>query len=354
MITTAELLRRLPKVQLHCHLEGTLRAPTFLELAERYGVSTVYRPSGSDQAAIVSAKRPEDVYVFADFPEFLFTFAAACRSLQAPADYVRLLAEYAQDAQTHSVSYAELFISPSVWQFFNPNLDLDETLQALWAQARRSEHDGGPAIRFIVDITRNFGPAPAMAIARRAVEWKEMGCIGIGLGGDEANFPPEMFEQAFRFARERGLHAVVHAGEAAGAHSVRAAVDVLHAERIGHGIRSLEDSGLIEHLIARRIPLEVCPTSNFRTGVVAAEAVHPLVELEEAGLTMVLDSDDPAMFRTDITAEYVFAEKMVGLDAVLRYAGNAVECSFADASTKAGLMAQFNQACAELLPLRRS
>ncbi|MDQ6930416.1 MAG: adenosine deaminase [Candidatus Eremiobacteraeota bacterium] len=353
-MTTGELLRRLPKVQLHCHLEGTLQGPTFLELAQRYGVSTAYRPRGSDESAIATPKSVDDVYAFADFGEFLFTFAAACRSLQVPADYERLLREYSIDAQTHNVGYAELFISPSVWRFFNPQLDLAETVRVLSRAAEVRAREGGPVIRFIVDLTRNFGPGPAMETARLAVDCMDFGCVGIGLGGDEANFPPELFADAFAYARGQGLHSVVHAGEAAGAQSVRAALDVLHAERIGHGIRALEDPKLIALIVERGIPLEVCPTSNLRTGVVASEAAHPLAELDRAGVKIVLDSDDPAMFRTDITAEYEVAERLVGLDAVLRFARNSIECSFAPEARRASLTAQFERACAELLPARRS
>lgn len=353
-MTTVELLRKLPKVQLHCHLEGTLQAQTFLDLTKRYGVPTTYRPRSSDENAVTAPKSVEDVYAFADFGEFLFTFAAACRSLQAPGDYERLLREYSIDAQAHNVGYAEVFVSPSVWRYFNPQLDLKETLRVLWQAAEERARDGGPVIRYIVDLTRNFGLESAMETARLAADCMDFGCVGIGLGGDEANFPPELFADAFAYARERGLHAVVHAGEAAGAPSVRAAIDILRAERIGHGIRALEDPALIELIVERGIPLEVCPTSNLLTGVVASEAAHPLAELDRAGVKVVLDSDDPAMFRTDITAEYAIAERLVGLDAVMRFARNSIACSFAPEARKASLTAQFEQACAELLPARRS
>jgi len=353
-MSTLEVLRKLPKVQLHCHLEGTLRAPTFLELAARYGVSTVYRPHGADEGGTTTPKGVDDVYAFKNFGEFLFTFAAACRSLQTPADYVRLLREYSEDAQAQNVMYAELFVSPSVWRFFNPALDIEETFAHMYAAAADRQGDGGPVIRFIVDLTRNFGPEAALQTARLAARLGRHGCVGIGLGGDEANFPPKLFADAFTYARKKGLHTVVHAGEAAGPESVHDAIDVLGAQRIGHGIRSLEDPALMELLVSRKIPLEVCPTSNYRTGIVAQDATHPLQELESAGVTIVLDSDDPAMFQTDITTEYAFAENLLGTDAVLRYARNAIDCSFADERSKASMRARFEQACAELLPARRT
>ncbi|MBC5815573.1 MAG: adenosine deaminase, partial [Candidatus Eremiobacteraeota bacterium] len=299
-------------------------------------------------------KAVDDVYGFKDFGEFLFTFAAACRSLHTPADYVRLLREYSEDAQGHHVMYAELFVSPSVWRFFNPELDIEQTLYQMYNEAGDRAADGGPVVRFIVDLTRNFGPEPALEIARLAAGLERYGCVGIGLGGDEANFPPELFADAFNYARSKGLRTVVHAGESAGAKSVRDAIDVLGAERIGHGIRSLEDPELIELLVSRKIPLEVCPTSNYRTGVVAKDAAHPLQELERAGVTIVLDSDDPAMFQTDITTEYAFAEKLLGRDAVLRFARNAIDYSFASERSKASMRERFEQACAELPTARRT
>ena len=353
-MTTIELLRRLPKVQLHCHLEGSLRAETFIELAALYGVSTVYEPGAPGAFAPALQAAAHEVYQFNDFNEFLLIFAAVCRSLRTPADYVRLLREYTEDARTHNVMYAELFVSPSVWRFFNPDLDLEETLYLLWCAAGDEATKGGPRIRFIVDLTRNFGAESAMEMARFAASFRGYGCVGIGLGGDEARFPPELFTDAFAYAREKGLHAVVHAGEAAGAKSIRNAIELLHAERIGHGIRAVEDPAVLELLIEKNIPLEVCPTSNFRTGVVLPDAVHPLKDLERAGVSIVLDSDDPAIFRTDVTAEYAFAEQLVGMDAVVRYARNAIGASFADARTKASMAERFDRESAELLALRRT
>jgi adenosine deaminase len=334
---TAELLRSIPKVQLHCHLEGTLRASTFVDLARRRGVALTYR-RGQAREVLPTFEEPADpeaVYRFADFQEFLMAFAAVSRALAEPADYGRLAAEYVEDALAHNVAHAELFISPSVWQFFHPEIDVRACVHAM----RDAFDASGPAldVQLIADVTRNFGVESAMRTAQMALDLQDLGVIGIGLGGDEARYPAELFEDVYAFARKEGLHTVAHAGEAAGAQSVRAAVDVLGAERIGHGIRALEDPQVIELLAQRRIPLEVCPTSNMLTGVAPRDVPHPLMHLDAAGCIVTIDADDPALFGTTITHEYAYVARIAGIDALLRFASNAVEASFAAPKRKAAL-----------------
>ncbi|HKU68956.1 MAG TPA: adenosine deaminase [Candidatus Baltobacteraceae bacterium] len=334
---TAELLRSIPKVQLHCHLEGTLRASTFVDLAGRHGVALTYR-RGQARDVLPAFEMPEDpeaVYRFADFQEFLMTFAAVSRALAEPADYGRLAAEYVEDALAHNVAYAEVFISPSVWQFFHPDMDVRACVRAM-----RDAFDTAKAqldVHLIADVTRNFGAESAMQTVRIALDMRDLGVIGIGLGGDEARYPAELFESVYAFARKEGLHTVAHAGEAAGAQSVRAAVEILGAERIGHGIRALEDPSVVDLLAARRIPLEVCPTSNMLTGVAQRGEPHPLVQLDAAGCVVTIDTDDPALFCTSITDEYAYVAQIAGVQTLLRFAANAVDASFAAPERKAAL-----------------
>jgi adenosine deaminase len=340
-MTVDGFLRELPKIQLHCHLEGTLRASTFLDLAARHGVALTYRPKGGEEvlpAHELVGIDPEDLYRFKDFGEFLMTFAAVSRSLALPEDYGRLAGEYVEDALAQNVAYAEVFISPSVWQFFHPSIDVRACVQAM-----RDAFDAARdrlEVALIADVTRNFGAESGMETARMAAELAGLGVIGIGLGGDEARFPAELFEQVFAFARAQGLHTVAHAGEAAGAHSVRAAIEVLGAERIGHGIRALEDPQVIALLAERGLPLEVCPTSNLLTGVATADEPHPLVHLDAAGCVVTIDADDPALFRTTLTDEYAYVERLAGREALLRFVRNAVDSSFAEQARKAALHAR--------------
>lgn len=318
-------LSAVPKVQLHCHLEGTLAAATFLELTHRDGISTRYRPGEE----LEGPRDPAEVYRFADFGEFLLTFAAVSRALRAPADYSRLAREFVTDALARRVVFGELFISPSVWQFFHPALDVRAAVAAISAELRAARAQGA-AFSLIVDLTRNFGAERALETARLAAALTDFDVVGIGLGGDEARFPAEMFHAAFDFARSRGLHTVAHAGEAAGAASVRAAIEVLHVERIGHGVRALEDSSVVELLRERRIPLEICPTSNFLTGAAARDDIHPFVELDRAGVIVTIDADDPTLFGTSITNEYRYVVECTGRRTLQRFIEQAAQASFLD------------------------
>ncbi len=341
-------LHDLPKIALHCHLEGCLRAESFVELAQRHGVATNYRPEGSSlrAASQLAGEDPASVYRFTDFREFLLTFAAVSRSLADPEDYARLAREFVHDALAQNVAYGELFISPSVWQFFHPTLDVRRAVAAIRRELDLARaHDVEFAL--IVDLTRNFGPRRAMETARLAVELTAYGVIGVGLGGDEAAFPPEFFAEAFAYARAEGLHLVAHAGEAAGAQSVRGALDVLKVERIGHGIRALEDPALVARLVAEGMTLEICPTSNHLTGVVSPEQPHPLLELDAAGVRLCIDADDPALFRTSIAAEYEGVARLVGRPTLLRFIEQAIDASFASAARKARLRARLRSAAPE-------
>jgi adenosine deaminase len=192
-------------------------------------------------------------------------------------------------------------------------------------------------VQLIADVTRNFGVDSAMRSVRMALELQDLGVIGIGLGGDEARYPAELFEEVYDFARKEGLRTVAHAGEAAGAHSVRAAIEVLGAERIGHGVRAIEDPQVVELLVRQRVPLEICPTSNMLTGAARRGEPHPLIDLDAAGCIVTIDTDDPALFGTTITEEYAYVAQSAGLDAVFRFAANAVDASFAPPERKAAI-----------------
>jgi adenosine deaminase len=324
----AAFVRRLPKVQLHCHLEGTIRAETFRELAAHHGVESP------------RARGPlESTYAFETFRDFLLTFAEVCKTLQRPEDYARLARDYVADAAAHNVRYAELFISPSVWSFFHRDLDVLETVRAMRAVFDAAASDGGVEVALICDLTRNFGLERAFETARVAVRLAEAGTgvVGIGLGGDEANFPPALYAEPFAYARAHGLHAVAHAGEAAGAESVRDAVEILHAERIGHGVRALEDDAVVELLAERRVALELCPTSNRLTGAVPAGIPHPIAEFDARGVICTVDSDDPALFSTTLQREYELAGELCGPERLTAFVRNAVDASFAPLERKAHL-----------------
>jgi adenosine deaminase len=320
-------LATLPKVQLHCHLEGTVRAETFRALAAKYDIPLGERAD------------PAQTYDFATFREFLLLFAKVTEALREPDDFGRIARDYVADAAAQGVRYAEVFVSPSVWSFFHRELDIRATVEAIRAALDEAGGPLGIEVALIADLTRNFGVERAERSAGEAVALRDLGVIGIGLGGDEANYPPEQYERAFAIAREGGLHGVAHAGEAAGPESVRAAVEVLRAERIGHGVRAIEDPAVVALLAERRIPLEICPTSNRLTGAAPAGAIHPLGALDAAGCIVTIDADDPALFGTTLLDEYRYVAETFGEGAVLRFARNGIDASFAAPAVKARLHA---------------
>jgi adenosine deaminase len=321
-------LAALPKVQLHCHLEGTVRAETFRALAAKYGIALGERAD------------PARTYAFATFGEFLLLFAKVTEALREPDDFARIARDYVADAAAQGVRYAEIFVSPSVWSFFHRELNVRAAVEAIRGALDQAGAPLGLEVALIADLTRNFGVERAEQSAREAVTLRDLGVIGVGLGGDEAKYPPEPYERAFAIAREGGLHGVAHAGEAAGPESVRAAVEVLRAERIGHGVRAIEDPAVIALLADRRIPLEVCPTSNRLTGAAPAGEVHPLGALDAAGCVITIDADDPALFGTTLLDEYRYVAETFGDDAVLRFARNGIDASFAAPAVKARLHAE--------------
>jgi adenosine deaminase len=352
---TSVLAEPIPKVHLHCHLEGSLRSATFVELAEKHGVPLRYHPKESQLAAFVDeTETPVDrdhPYRFRDFEEFLLTFAAVSRSLQDPNDYARLAREFVEDALAHNVIYGELFVSPSVWTFFNPGLDVRATLEAIVTELRKAQPRA--TFKLLPDLTRNFGPQSAMETARLIVALRDLDIIGVSLGGDEVRFPAKLFVGAFDYARQHGMHCVAHAGEADGPQSVRDAVELLGAERIGHGIRALEDPAVVELLATRRIALEICPTSNVLTGVAREDQPHPHVDFDRAGCIVTIDADDPTMFGTSIAREYAIVEAAAGTQALERYVYNAIDASFADEMAKASMRKQVQAVCAEPQGARR-
>jgi adenosine deaminase len=205
---------------------------------------------------------------------------------------------------------------------------------------------GGARYNFTLDLVRNFGPGFAVQMAEALGRAAHPRVVGVHLGGDEVGFPARLFGTAFQVAREAGLGLAAHAGEAAGAESIREAVEVLGAQRLGHGIRCLEDDALVEDLVARRVTLEVCPTSNLCTGVVPTMAQHPLPELIRRGVRVTLGADDPSFFATDLTRELQLAHETLGLslpgvDAVV---DAGIEAAFLPEAERAARLAALRQA----------
>jgi aminodeoxyfutalosine deaminase len=282
-----------PKIELHVHLEGTVRPETLRAIAKR-----------NDYAL------PDDLeslYAYRDFAHFIEVFVLMLGALQRYDDFREIVVEYAAEAKTHGAVYLEAIFAP---QLLN-RLDTDEVFSGYCDGAQEARELHGVEIRLAPDIPRDdYSLDEALTTARYAVKYAGRGIVGLGLGGAEAGRPPEPFAPAFDLAREGGLASVPHAGESAGAESVRGALEVLHADRIRHGIRAVEDPGLVTELAGRGTVLDVCPVSNLRTGVVRSLEEHPLPQLVAAGVRCSISTDDPAMFDTDLTSDYEVAASL--------------------------------------------
>jgi len=229
-------------------------------------------------------------------------------ALRTEKDFRQVVVDYAAEAAGHGAVYVEGIFTPA--EPVGRGCDWDEVFAGYCDGAQQASEQHGIQVRLTPDISRGYPLEMAELTARHAVAYRDRGVVGIGLGGPEAEYPPEPFARAFQIATDGGLASVPHAGEAAGPASVCGALDALRADRIRHGIRAADDPGLLRELAARGVVLDVCPISNLRTGVVASLAEHPMPRLTAAGIACSVSTDDPAMFGTDLTADYAAANEL--------------------------------------------
>jgi adenosine deaminase len=286
-----------PKVELHVHLEGAIPHAALFELIRKYGGD----PSVPDVEALVRR------FAYRDFPQFIETWSWKNQFLREYEDFTHISELTARDMAAQGIRYAEVFFSPSL--FVRNGLAVQELTRAVRAGLSRVPEI---EIALVADLVRDNGPGMEMLTLVQLNEVKDLGVIGIGIGGSEQAFPPAPFELLYEEARAMGFHTNAHAGEAAGADSIWDAIRLLHAERIGHGTRAWEDDGLVEYLAEHRLPLEMCPMSNVRTQTVRSLAVHPIRQYFEAGLVVTVNSDDPKMFQTSLANEYRLLEEECG------------------------------------------
>jgi aminodeoxyfutalosine deaminase len=290
-----------PKIELHVHLEGTVQPETLLEIATRNGETL--------PADTVEGLR--ELYRFRDFDHFIEIWILTTNCLRREADFRQVVVDYAEEAKRHGAVYLEAIFSPieRTWR----GVSWDEILTGYCDGAQQARELHGVEIRLTPDITRSAPLDDALALVRHAARYRDRGIVAVGLGGEEVLYPPEPFAPAFRAAREEGLGSVPHAGEVVGPASIRGALDALDPDRIRHGIRAVEDPGLLRELADRGLVLDVTPVSNVRTGAVRSLEEHPLPELVRAGVSCSVSTDDPVMFATDLTSEYEAVEAL-GLD----------------------------------------
>jgi aminodeoxyfutalosine deaminase len=286
-------IQEMPKAELHVHLEGAVLPETLLRLSKKHGVDL----PAKDLDGI------REFYTFKDFDHFVRVYMKINDCLVTPEDVGLITEELGNEAARQNIRYLEVTISPGTLVYIH-GMTFDEILEQINAGAERARVNHGVQMRWVLDVIRDMPPHIREAGARFAISAMDRGIVALGLGGTEAKFPPEQFTDLFDLAREAGLPSVPHAGETAGPESIWNALKLLDAVRIGHGVRAIEDPALMAYLAEHQIPLEVSPTSNICIGVFDSWEDHPIRKFYDAGIPVMINSDDPPMFNTTLTQEY--------------------------------------------------
>jgi aminodeoxyfutalosine deaminase len=292
----------LPKAELHLHLEGSIQPATVCELTARHGTR-------------VTEEEVRRRYAYRNFPEFIEAFIWVTSFLREPQDYALIVRDLAEHLLTQSVIYAEVTLSIGVMLLRKqqPEANFEAILRATEPFESR-----GLRFRWVFDAARQFGADAAMQVVESAKRCHSTAIVAFGIGGDELRIPTKEFRPIYDRAGEIGLHRLMHAGEVGGPELIREAIEILGAERIGHGIAAIHDPALMDLLAERKIPLEICPASNIKTAALAKQLRlenatiedHPLPILLRHGIPIVLSTDDPAMFHTTLNQEYANAARM--------------------------------------------
>jgi len=328
-------IRRLPKAELHLHLEGAILPATLVELSARQDVSPL------------TLKEAEALYRFTDFSGFLEGFKAVCRLLIRPEDYELAAWRLMEHLAAQGVVHAEVYIAVGViyhWRDHEPAA-FEPIFAGLERARERAERELGLSLYWIFDAVRHFPVEEAARVFRKAAEMRRHfpSVIGIGLGGDERRAGSEPFRAVYAEAAQAGLRLTNHAGETTGPEAIWEAL-AMGSERIGHALSAIRDPALVTELKARNTPLELNPTSNLRTGVCASFAEHPLRRYFDAGLLVTLNSDDPAFFASDVANEYLLAHTEQGFSRLelRQLAANSIRASFLSAPEKAAWLSRID------------
>jgi adenosine deaminase len=317
----------IPKAELHVHLEGTAPPGLIRRIAQRNGLPV---PDGLFDG--------DERFVYGDFLDFLRAYDNAASVIRTGEDYRDITYEYLRSCADEGAIYVELTASPDHAALVG--LSDEEHLDGI-ARGIDDARTHGIEGRILISAVRNFGVEQALRVARHAAERPHPYVVGFSMAGDEKNFPAHLFAEAYAIAADAGLGCTMHAGEWAGAESVRAALE-LPITRISHGVRAIEDPALVAELAERGIVLECCPTSNVVLGVFGSYEEHPLLRLADAGVRITLGSDDPPYFGASIGGEYEIAQQKLGFDEerLKAVTATAVDAAFCDDSVKTALAAR--------------
>lgn len=322
----------LPKAELHVHMQGAASVETVLGLSRRY--PEVGLPQ--EEAAM------REFYEFTDFANFIEVYVAVARLVRTADDVYDLAMGLARDLAKVNVRYAESTVTAD--SHLSVGIEPDALSDALTRGRADALARHGVELAWVFDIDGEFGLASGERLLSWCTSFLPEGSVGFGIGGPEADVPRSEFADLFRRSRDLGLHSVPHAGETVGPAEIWSAIDLLGAERIGHGISAAQDPMLMAALVERDIVLEVCPTSNVCTRAVASLDAHPFPVLREAGVRMTINTDDPGMFNTDLNREYGIAHEVFGLEQaeLANLARESVRASFAPSATRSCILAEID------------
>ena len=327
-IDVVDWLRKLPKCELHLHLEGTIQPETLLKLSKRH------------DAEPLTPEAAKQLYVYENFLGFMDSFKAVSSRLKGPEDYEVITYDMIRDLATQGVVHAEVYISFGII-FYWKNAEVEPFVEAIERGRIRGEKDFGTTIYWLIDAVRHFGADEATKVFRKAAELRKLypSIIGIGIGGDEARGSADLFRDSYAEAKIAGLRLTAHAGETIGPESIWAAINI-GAERVGHALSAQRDPELLEVLAQKQIPLELNVTSNLKTGCCPGLDDHPVKMYFESGLMVTINSDDPPMFGSNLLDEYVLVQERFefSLEQMRELAANSVEASFLPPERKLALL----------------
>ncbi len=326
-------IRNLPKAELHLHLEGTIAPETLVLLSQRH------------DAEPLTLEAAQSLYRYADFTGFLMAFKAATERLQTPEDYELITYAMLRDLHQQGVVHAEVYVSVGVVYYWR-KMEFEPLFAGMERGRERGEREFGLSLLWIFDAVRHFGPEEAARVFRKAAEMRNHhpSIVAIGIGGDERRTGAAVFRDLYLEARDNGLRLTAHAGEAVSAESIWSAINI-GAERLGHALSAQHDAELMDVLAKKQIPLEICITSNLRTGCCAQMEEHPMRRYFDSGLMVTLNSDDPAIFGSNLHEEYLLAHRNFGLtlEHLREIAGNSIEASFLPPARKLELLRRVEQ-----------
>jgi aminodeoxyfutalosine deaminase len=332
-VTIKEFIQQLPKAELHLHLEGSVDPPTLVELSRRHNTPLSVENSrykfSPESGKELSEEDVRSLYRYKDFYGFLMAFKAVTERLRTPEDYELITYRLMEKLKAQNVPHAEVYVSVGV--IFWRGQEFDAIFEGLERGRERGEREFGVRLLWIFDAVRHFGAEASQRVFQKAAELRERNVVGIGIGGDENRGPAEWFREQYAWARDQGLRLTCHAGESAGPESIWSALRNLKAERIGHALTAIQDPALMDYLGEHQIPIEICLSSNLRTGCCGSLEDHPLPKYLERGLLVTLNTDDPEMFETTLNREYELAAATFGLGEteLEKLAENARKAAFA-------------------------